>query len=188
MEVNQQRLVDEFLELVKIDSQPKDERLIADALISKMQDLGFAVTEDDSGAKIGGSAGNLIGILEGQKDAPALLFCAHMDRVHPGWALNPRSGRRHHQQQHHHPGYRRWGSIAAILEAVRLSGNKIPHGRGVSLLSPRKGLFRAKSVDRRFGPKQGFHGSGGPVGTIVTAARPRSGSHYPRQGGMQGCP
>ena len=74
MEVNQQRLVDEFLELVKIDSQPKDERLIADALISKMQDLGFAVTEDDSGAKIGGSAGNLIGILEGQKTpCPAVL-------------------------------------------------------------------------------------------------------------------
>ena len=181
MEVNQQRLVDEFLELVKIDSQPKDERLIADALISKMQDLGFAVTEDDSGAKIGGSAGNLIGILEGQKDAPALLFCAHMDRVHPGLGIKPQvkdgvitsDGTTILAADD-------VAGIAAILEAVRIvQEQKIPHGRLEVLFTVAEegGLFGAKSVDPgRFQAKAGFFmDAGGPVGTIVTAAPAQKG-------------
>ena len=89
MEINQQRLVDEFLELVQIDSAPKNERLIADALLAKLRSLGLTVTEDDSGAKIGGNAGNILGVLEGEKAAPPLLFCAHMDRVHPGFGIQP---------------------------------------------------------------------------------------------------
>ena len=81
MEINKQRLLNEFLELVQIDSASKDERLMADALKPRLEALGFTVTEDDAGEKIGGTAGNLIDVLEGQKAAPALLFCAHMDRV-----------------------------------------------------------------------------------------------------------
>ncbi|NLJ81490.1 MAG: peptidase M20, partial [Firmicutes bacterium] len=81
MKVNQQRLVDEFLELVQIDSATKNERQIADVLKSKLQALNLEVTEDDSGPKIQGNTGNLIAILEGELDNPPLLFCAHMDRV-----------------------------------------------------------------------------------------------------------
>ncbi|HBN95879.1 MAG TPA: peptidase M20 [Firmicutes bacterium] len=181
MEINQQRLVDEFLELVKIDSASKDERLMADALIAKMGALGFAVTEDDAGEKIGGTSGNVIGILEGQKEAPALLFCAHMDRVHPGLGIKP---------QLKDGVFTSDGTtilaaddvagIVAILEAIRIiQEQRIPHGRLEILFTVAEegGLFGAKSVDAsQFQAKAGFFmDAGGPVGTIVTAAPAQKG-------------
>ncbi len=181
MEINQQRLVDEFLELVKIDSAPKDERLIADALIAKMKALGFTVTEDDAGKKIGGAAGNLIGVLEGQKEAPALLFCAHMDRVHPGFGIKPeikdgviRSDGTTILAADDVAG------IVAILEAVRIiQEQQIAHGRLEVLFTVAEegGLYGAKSVDPKlFQAKAGFFmDAGGPVGTIVTSAPAQKG-------------
>lgn len=174
--VNQQRLLDEFLELVQIDSAPKDERLIADALIPKLKELGFEVTEDDAGKKIGGNAGNLIAVLEGQKEAPALLFCAHMDRVEPGRGIKP---------QIKDGIITSDGStilaaddvagIAAILEAVRVvREQQIPHGRIEILFTVAEegGLFGAKSLDPNLlQAKAGFFlDAGGPVGTIVVQA------------------
>lgn len=181
MEINQQRLVDEFLELVKIDSASKDERLMADALIAKMRALGFVVTEDDAGEKINGTAGNVIGILEGQKEAPALLFCAHMDRVHPGLGIKPQlkdgvltsDGTTILAADD-------VAGIVAILEAIRvIQEQKIPHGRLEILFTVAEegGLFGAKSVDAsQFQAKAGFFmDAGGPVGTIVTAAPAQKG-------------
>src|SRR5690554_4748402 len=89
MEINQQRLVDEFLELVQIDSASKNERKIADALKNKLHALNLTVTEDDSSPRIGGNTGNLIAVLEGELESPPLLFCAHMDRVQPGLGIKP---------------------------------------------------------------------------------------------------
>lgn len=181
MEVNQQRLVDEFLELVKIDSASKDERLMADALKAKMEALGFVVSEDDAATKIGGTAGNVIGILEGQKDAPPLLFCAHMDRVQPGLGIKP---------QLKNGVITSDGTtilaaddvagIVAILEAVRIiQEEKIPHGRLEVLFTVAEegGLYGAKSVDpSQFQAKAGFFlDATGDVGTIVTAAPAQKG-------------
>ena len=58
--MNKQRLLDEFLELVQIDSETKNERNIADILTTKLRDLGFDVTEDDTEKTTGHGAGNLI--------------------------------------------------------------------------------------------------------------------------------
>ncbi len=49
--INQKRLVDEFLELVQIDSATKDERKIADALLAKLSALGISAAEDDTAQK-----------------------------------------------------------------------------------------------------------------------------------------
>lgn len=181
MDVNQQRLVDEFFELVTIDSASKDERLMADALKAKLEALGFAVSEDDAAAKIGGTAGNVIGILEGQKDAPPLLFCAHMDRVQPGLGIKPQlkdgiitsDGTTILAADD-------VAGIVAILEAVRrIQEEKIPHGRLEVLFTVAEegGLHGAKSVDpSQFKAKAGFFlDAGGPVGTIVTAAPAQKG-------------
>ena len=48
MTVNETRLVEEFLELVQIDSAPKDERRMADALLAKLKSLGLKAEEDDA--------------------------------------------------------------------------------------------------------------------------------------------
>lgn len=174
--VNKQRLLDEFLELVQVDSASKDERLMADVLKPKLEALGFTVTEDDAGAKIGGTAGNLIAVLEGDKDAPALLFCAHMDRVEPGRGIKPvvqdgviRSDGTTILAADDVAG------IAAVLEAVRtLQEQQIPHGRLEILFTVAEegGLHGAKNLDpSMLQAKAGyFLDTGGPVGTIVVQA------------------
>jgi tripeptide aminopeptidase len=176
MEINKQRLLNEFLELVQIDSASKDERLMADALKPRLEALGFTVTEDDAGEKIGGTAGNLIAVLEGQKDAPALLFCAHMDRVEPGRGIKPvvedavvKSDGTTILAADDVAG------IAAVLEAVRtVQEQQIPHGRLEILFTVAEegGLFGAKSLDASaLQAKAGFFlDTGGPVGTIVVQA------------------
>lgn len=78
-------IVKEFLELVKIDVQSRNERSIADVLKRKLTALGLEVAEDDTAAKVGGNAGNIIARLNGEPGIPAVLFSAHMDRVaNPG--------------------------------------------------------------------------------------------------------
>ncbi|MFZ5943426.1 MAG: M20/M25/M40 family metallo-hydrolase [Bacillota bacterium] len=87
--VNEKRIVQEFMELVKIDSETRNERKIADYLTNKLQSLGLEVFEDDTGGKIGGNAGNLIAMLKGKKDGPTIVFSAHMDTVQPGVGVQP---------------------------------------------------------------------------------------------------
>src|SRR5690625_5358606 len=65
VKVNQDRLVNEFLELVKVDSETKNESTIASVLTKKFEQLGLEVIEDDSAEKTGHGAGNLICNLAG---------------------------------------------------------------------------------------------------------------------------
>ncbi|CAK7020894.1 MAG: Peptidase T [Desulfovibrio sp.] len=79
------RIVEEFKELVEIPVFSRDERAIADVVTKKLKDMGFTVTEDGTGEKIGGNAGNIVARLEGDPAAPWVLLSAHLDRVrNPG--------------------------------------------------------------------------------------------------------
>ena len=53
--INSERLRRMFMELCAIDSESKGERQMADRLTEILTGLGFRVTEDDTGGKIGGS-------------------------------------------------------------------------------------------------------------------------------------
>lgn len=81
--INQERIVNEFCELVSIDSPSYEEREITDVLGKKLEELGFEVKEDDSAAKIGGNAGNLYAYMKGEINAEPILFCGHTDTVEP---------------------------------------------------------------------------------------------------------
>lgn len=86
MEINSDRLISEFKKLVSIDSPTLGERKMCDYLTGRLKELGFDVFEDDAGSKIGGSSGNLYGMLAGRgdrKNEEPLLFSAHMDTVEP---------------------------------------------------------------------------------------------------------
>lgn len=181
MKINEQRLVDEFLELVQIDSAPKNERQIADALLAKLKAMGLQVTEDNTGEKIGGNTGNIFAVLEGKLDVPPILFCAHMDRVSPGYGIKPRiqdgvitsDGTTILAADD-------VAGISAILEGVRIiQENNIPHGRIEILFTVAEegGLYGAKSLDpNMLQAKAGFFmDSGGPVGTIVVQAPAQKG-------------
>ena len=65
--INQERLLNEFLELVQIDSETKFEAEIAKVLKQKFTDLGVDVFEDDTTAITGHGAGNLICTLNWNK-------------------------------------------------------------------------------------------------------------------------
>jgi len=87
--VNKQRLVNEFMELVKIDSISLHERKMADVLLEKLEAAGYHVQEDDTAIKIGGDTGNLICRIEGTKNVPEIMFMAHMDTTVPGMNKKP---------------------------------------------------------------------------------------------------
>lgn len=89
IQINKDRLVNEFIELASVDSVTYKERAAADLLTGKLKVLGFKVYEDNAAEHYGGSAGNIYGYLPGDPDREAILFSAHMDTVEPSIGKRP---------------------------------------------------------------------------------------------------
>ena len=87
--VHPDRLIEDFLELVQVDSVSGKERQLADLLIRKLTDLGLEVREDGAGSVVGSNTGNIIGKLPGSGRGPVIMLCAHMDTVAPGLGVKP---------------------------------------------------------------------------------------------------
>lgn len=80
--VNRTRLVETFLELVQIDSEPGEEQALAQRLIQEFRRVGIEVRADANG--------NVIATCRGRRrDAPVILLSAHMDTVRPGRGVKP---------------------------------------------------------------------------------------------------
>ena len=79
-QAERERLHATFETLCRIPSPTGDERGVADWITRELSGLGLTVEEDDAGASIGSSAGNLLASIPGS-DSRALLLCAHMDTV-----------------------------------------------------------------------------------------------------------
>lgn len=175
--INQGRVVQEFLELVQIDSASGQERLLTDALKSRLTALGLEVVEDNAGAAIGGNSGNLIARLPGTlKNVPTVAFAAHLDRVTPGFGIKPRIK----DGVIYSDGTTILAAddvagIVQMLEAVRvLKEQNVEHG-DVELLftiSEEAGLKGAKNLDRSLVKADAayFLDGGGDVGTIIPSA------------------
>jgi tripeptide aminopeptidase len=175
--INRERLVGEFLELVKVDSVSGFEREIADILKVKLENLGFEVFEDDAGKKINTQAGNLIARLpaNGGGGRP-LMLCAHMDTVEPGRGVRPvvEDGTIKSSGDTVLGGDDKAG-IAIILEALRVIGERgIKHGglEVVLTVFEEGGLMGAANFDpASIVSRMGFVlDSDGPPGTIVNRA------------------
>ncbi|ARD46863.1 M20/M25/M40 family metallo-hydrolase [Sporosarcina sp. P33] len=176
--MNAQRLMEEFLELVKIDSETKNERNIADILTKKLQALGFDVTEDDSAKKTGHGAGNLIANLPGTApNADPIFFTCHMDTVVPGKSIQPvvKEDGYVYSDGTTILGADDKAGIAALLEMAKvLQETDKPHGpiQFIITAGEESGLVGAKAMDpSHLQAKYGFAiDSDGKVGGIVTAA------------------
>ena len=129
------RMMQEFDELAMIDAESLSERTICDALKRKLEDLGFTVTEDQAGEKIGGNTGNLYGCLKGTLSGSPVLLSAHMDTVKPGIGKKPV----HKEGRITSDGTTVLGAddiagIVEILEGIRQAKEKgVPH-RDVEVL------------------------------------------------------
>ncbi|QAS54265.1 M20/M25/M40 family metallo-hydrolase [Halobacillus litoralis] len=175
--INKERLLEEFLELVQIDSETKYESEIAKVLKEKFEDLGLEVLEDEAASVTGHGANNLICNLKGSKEAAdTIYFTSHMDTVVPGNGISPVV----------EDGYivtdgttilgaDDKAGVAAILEAIRsLKEQNVEHGdlQFVITVGEESGLVGAKALDSSLlKAKFGYAiDSDGQVGNIIIAA------------------
>lgn len=174
--VNSNRLVNEFLELIKIDSLSRKERKMCDTLKQKLQNSGYEVYEDNTGSVIGGECGNIICTVKGTKDVPAVLLTAHMDTVVPGIGKKAVvDGDIIKSDGTTILGGDDAAGIAVILETLRvLNENNIEHGdiQIAFTVAEEVGLLGAKNLDySKIYAKYGFIlDSDGKIGTACVKA------------------
>lgn len=153
MMINRERLINEFLELVRIDSPSSEEGAVARVLVAKLEQLGLAVYIDDAGMKTGGETGNIIAKLSGNRPGKSVLFSCHMDTVGPGIGITPIVDEVNSIIKSDGTtilGADDKAGIAAVLEAIRtIKENAIPHGdiQIVFTIWEEGGLFGAKELD-----------------------------------------
>lgn len=175
--INNERLLNEFLELVQIDSETKYETEIARVLKKKFEDLGVEVFEDDTTAQTGHGAGNLICTLQGTKEGvDTIYFTSHMDTVIPAKGVKPSIKDGYVVTD----GTTILGAddktgLAVMLETVRvLKEQSIPHGtiQFIITVGEESGLVGAKALDSSLvKAKYGYAlDSDGKVGNIIVAA------------------
>lgn len=87
--MNRDRLLQTFIDLVKIPSESGHEKLVTDYLKSRLSFLGMEYWVDDAGEKIGSDTGNIVGRMKGTLPG-AIAFSAHQDTVVPGVGVNPK--------------------------------------------------------------------------------------------------
>ena len=176
--MDNKRIIDEFLDLVKIDSHSKKEGKIANILTKKLEEIGFEVFVDDAGTKLGGETGNIIATLKGNKEGKKLLFSSHMDTVVPGEGVNPIVD--YENGIIKSDGTTILGSddkagIVAILNGLRMiKENNISHSdiQVVFSICEEGGLNGAKNLDySKINADYGFVlDSGGSPGEVVVKA------------------
>ncbi|KKK33267.1 hypothetical protein WQ57_25445 [Mesobacillus campisalis] len=175
--INNERLLNEFLELVQIDSETKHEGEIAKVLKQKFLDLGVDVFEDDTTAQTGHGAGNLICTLAGTKEGvDPIYFTSHMDTVVPARGVKPSIKDGYVVTD----GTTILGAddkagLAVMLETITvLKEQQIPHGtiQFIITVGEESGLVGAKVLDpSRLTAKYGYAlDSDGKVGNVIVAA------------------
>jgi len=175
--VNEKRLVESFMELVKIDSISREERNLADFLIEKLEGFGLDVIVDQAGEKVKSNSGNIIARLKGNiKKATPIMFSAHMDTVVSGKNIKPVcDGEKIVSDGTTILGADDKAAIAALLEVLHIiKENNIPCGdiEIVFSICEEIGLYGAKNLDLSELKSQiGFVlDAGGQVGGITTSA------------------
>jgi len=175
--INEKRLIESFMELVRIDSVSGGEKEVADFLVKKLKGLGLEVTVDQAGEKVKSNSGNIIARFKGNiKEATPIMFSAHMDTVVPGKNIKPIcEGDKILSSGKTILGADDKAAIAALLEALHiLKENNIPCGdiEIVFSICEEIGLKGAKNLDiSSLNAQMGFVlDSGGQVGEIISAA------------------
>lgn len=149
--INENRIVNEFIKYVKIDSPTKEEYEFATFISNELSLLGFEVSMDNAGENVGSNSGNVVGYLKGNLDKEPILFSCHMDTVSPSRGIKPiiKDGIIHSDGTTILGGDNKAG-IAGFIEAIKLiKENDIPHGpiEVVFSIYEEGGLFGVKNLD-----------------------------------------
>ena len=174
--INDNRLRDLLIELIRIDSLSRKERDVAMRLKREMEELGATVWIDDAGEKVGGNVGNVIAQFPGNAPgARPILLSAHMDTVVPGEGIVPvLDGDILRTDGTTVLGGDDKSGVAIICEVIRvLNENKIPYGAidVVFTICEEAGLIGAKCLDvNRLSARTGLVLDSDSVGFLFTKA------------------
>ncbi|MGI6074937.1 MAG: M20/M25/M40 family metallo-hydrolase [Pyramidobacter sp.] len=171
--INGKRLLENFLNYVKIDSESGKEGTMTDLLVRQLGKLGCKVKTDDAGKKTGSDGSNVYASFKGSLPGEPLILSAHMDTVVPGRGIEPevRDGIVSSKGDTILGGDDKSG-IAAIVEALTVIREKrLPcrNAEVVISIGEEQGMLGAKVFD--FGSLKGREAvvldGAGPVGTII---------------------
>jgi tripeptide aminopeptidase len=150
--ISRDRYVQQFLELVRIDSHSRKEGAVMRRLQADLEALGARVEYDAAGTALGGEVGNLIARVPGTRPAaPPLFLNAHVDTVVPGEGVKPRvEGDVIRTDGTTVLGADDKSGVAVIVEVLRaLKEDGVPHGEleVVFTICEEVGLLGAKHLD-----------------------------------------
>jgi tripeptide aminopeptidase len=167
---------DLFLELAAIPSPPGEERGVAEVVLRYLRGLGLEPSEDECGARIGSTAGNVYARVEPTAAGTPLFLCAHMDTVPPDGKLEPvvDDGVVRNAGGTILGGDNK-AALAAMLEGVRrVVAEGIPHAGIELVFTPQEevGLVGANAFDHdRLGAQVGYvYDQEGAIGEVVLGA------------------
>jgi len=167
MEINEKRVIDTFLELVRIDSPSKQEASIGQHLAAALAALGGQVERD--------AVGNVLGRFAGQGEP--IILNAHMDTVGQDTGIKPviKDGVIYSDGTTILGGDDKSG-VAVILEVLRMLQD-VPAAERPALevlftVSEEIGLVGARHFDtaKLAGRRGVVLDEGGPIGSLVVAA------------------
>ena len=168
-----------FTELAALPSPSGEERAVADAVTTYLRDLALDVVEDEAGAKVGSTMGNLLCRVEphGVNGGGVPLFlCAHLDTVPPEGPIEPVvDGEVVRNAGGTILGADNKAAVAVMLEAVRrVVAEGRPHAGLELVFTPKEevGLLGAAAFDhRRLEASVGYvFDQAGPIGEVVLGA------------------
>jgi tripeptide aminopeptidase len=165
-----------FVELARVPSPPGQERAVADRVVEYLRELALPLDEDDAGARIDSTIGNLLCQIEPTGEGAPLFFCAHLDTVPPEGPIEPvledgvirNAGGTI-------LGADNKAAVAAMLEATRrVVAENRPHGGIELLFTPKEevGLRGAGAFDHeRLHARLGYvYDHAGPIGEVILGA------------------
>ncbi|MGL5973337.1 MAG: M20/M25/M40 family metallo-hydrolase [Oscillospiraceae bacterium] len=176
MTTNKERLLNLFLDYVKIDSETCFEKQMTERVFNDLNDLNINCFQDDVGVKIGSNGNNIYAFIEGNKDYSPILITSHVDTVAPGNGIVP----------YIEDGFIKTKSdtvlgsddksgVATIIETLRTLKEKNIEHRPIEIaftVREESGLLGSKNLDySKFESKLGLALDGsGDIGSIYNIA------------------
>lgn len=156
--MNKERLIDNFIEMIKIHSPSKKEKEFAEYMVKVLKELGAEIYLDNGFKNYGGNSPTVFAKIKGNVEGEGVTLAAHMDVIEPNLNVNPiiENGIIKTDGTTTLGGDDK-GGVACIVEALRtIKENNISHEDIYVLLTPceESGLQGAKNIDWTLVPEE----------------------------------